>query len=144
MIFRGVFVMRLSFALAVWGGTMGGGLMATTPAQAQAAFPYGQELRMDADPMKGSKKVPILDITENGVADIELWCDAVRARLVVAGETVTVLTEARTTRSCPPERAQADTAMIEALEQATHWKVVGDALVLSGGPTELRFRKQGN
>ncbi|MFL9826402.1 META domain-containing protein [Rhodoplanes sp. SY1] len=144
MLFRGAFVLRLSLALTVWGGVMGGAIMAATDAQAQGAFPYGQELRMDADPMKGSKKVPILDIADNGIADIELWCDAVMARLVVAGDTVTVLTGERTARGCPPERAQADTAMIAALEQATHWKVVGDALVLSGGPAELRFRKQGN
>ncbi|MFD2183216.1 META domain-containing protein [Rhodoplanes azumiensis] len=146
MIFRGSFVLRLSLALTVWGGMTCGGVIwgATEGAQAQGAFPYGQELRMDADPMKGSKKVPILDIADNGLAEIELWCDAVKARLVVAGDTVTVLTGERAARTCPPERAQADAAMIAALEQATHWRMVGDALVLSGGPAELRFRKQGN
>jgi heat shock protein HslJ len=114
------------------------------PAAAQDGFPYGQELRMDADPMKGSKKIPVLDIADTGLADIELWCNAVKARLVVAGDTITVLTGPRTERPCPPERARGDEEMLAALNQATHWRVVDDALVLTGGPATLRFRMQRN
>lgn len=112
--------------------------------RAQGAFPYGQELRMDVDPMKGSKKIPILDIADNGLADIELWCNAVKARLLVAADTITVLTGPRTERQCPPERVRGDEEMLSALSQATHWRIVDDALVLTGGPTALRFRMQRN
>ncbi|WP_170300832.1 META domain-containing protein [Rhodoplanes serenus] len=117
---------------------------AIDPARAQAAFPYGQELRMDTDPMKGSKKIPVIDIADNGLAEIELWCNAVKARLIVVGDTVTVLTGPRTERQCPPERARGDDEMLAALGQTTHWRVADDLLVLSGGPRELRFRMQRN
>lgn len=135
---------RFAAALGLLAAGLAAGGAGSGPAAAQAAFPYGQELRMDTDPMKGSKKVPILDIADNGLAEIELWCNAVKARLVVAGDTVTVLVGPRTERPCPPDRARGDEEMLAALNQATHWRVVDDALVLTGGPRELRFRKQGN
>jgi hypothetical protein len=113
-------------------------------ARATEAFPYGRELRMDVAPMKGSKKIPILEIADNGLADIELWCNAVKARLIVVGDTVTVLTGPRTTRECPPERARGDEELLSWLTQATHWKVEGDLLVFTGGPTPVRFRMQTN
>ncbi|NVO17359.1 MAG: META domain-containing protein [Rhodoplanes sp.] len=131
----------LALVLAASLGLAAGGVR---QAVAQDGFPYGQELRMDAEPMKGSKKIPVLDIADTGLADIELWCNAVKARLVVAADTITVLTGPRTDRSCPPERARGDEEVLAALNQATHWKVVDDALVLSGGPATLRFRMQRN
>jgi hypothetical protein len=134
---RGAGVLALAFAAAL-------GLAGERPAAAQDGFPFGQELRMDVEPMKGSKKIPVLDIADTGLADIELWCNAVKARLVVAGDTITVLIGPRTERSCPPERARGDEEVLAALEQAMHWKVVDDVLVLTGGPTPLRFRMQQN
>lgn len=131
----------LVLVLAAGVGLAAGGVR---QAVAQDGFPYGQELWMDADPMKGSKKIPVLDIADTGLADIELWCNAVKARLVVAGDTITVLTGPRTDRPCPPERVRGDEEVLAALNQATHWKVVDDALVLSGGPATLRFRMQRN
>src|SRR5690242_3953500 len=59
---------------------------------AEQAFPYGRELMLDVPPMKGSKRVPMLEIDEKGLADIDLWCDSVKGQMVVAGDTVTVLT----------------------------------------------------
>jgi hypothetical protein len=70
------------------------------------AFPYGRELRLDADPIRGSKKVPILDIGDNGNADIDLWCDNVRAQLIVAGNTLTIIAGARSSRPCGPDLNQ--------------------------------------
>ncbi|RAI43083.1 META domain-containing protein [Rhodoplanes roseus] len=134
----------LGLSVLAAAGVIGLAEVGTAAAQAQPAFPYGQELRMDADPMKGSKKIPILDIAENGLADIELWCNAVKARLVVAGDTITVLVGPRTERQCTPERARADEEVLAGLNQATHWTLVDNALVLTGGPTQLKFRMQGN
>ena len=107
------------------------------------SFPFGSELVLDADPMRGSKKIPVLDIGENGTAEIELWCNSVKAQLVVAGNTITIITGELSARQCPPERARADEDLLVALNQATNWRMENSALVLTGGRT-LRFRVQTN
>ena len=112
-------------------------------AQAQSEFPFGRELRMDARPLKGSKRVPFLEIEQNGAATIDLWCDSVQGQFVVAADTITVLIGQRTQRSCTPEQTQADGELIGALERATNWKREGDGVVLLGG-RELRFRPSTN
>ena len=107
------------------------------------SFPFGSELVLDVDPMRGSKKIPVLDIGQNGAAEIELWCNSVKAQLVVAGNTITIITGEISARQCPPERARADEDLLVALNQATNWRMENSALVLTGGTT-LRFRVQTN
>jgi heat shock protein HslJ len=116
------------------------GLTGNAPAQ---EFPFGTELVLDASPMRGSKKIPILDIGQDGTADIELWCNNVKARLVVAGDTITIITGERSARQCPPDRARADNDLIAALNDVTNWRMESEALVFTGSRT-LRFRVQTN
>jgi len=106
-------------------------------------FPFGSELVLDANPMRGSKKIPVLDIGQNGAAEIELWCNSVKAQLIVAANTVTIITGEMSSRQCPPDRARADDELLTALNQATNWRMEDSALVLTGGKT-LRFRMQTN
>ena len=110
---------------------------------AQSEFPFGRELLLDAPPMKGSKRVPSLDIAENGLAEIELWCGSVKGQLVVAGDTITILTGAKTERSCTPERMRGDDDVLAALTEVTNWRREGEYLVLTGART-MRFRLQTN
>ena len=116
---------------------------ATSAFAAQSEFPFGRELLLDAPPMKGSKRVPSLDIAENGLADIELWCSSVKGQLVVAGDTVTILTGAKTERSCTPERVRGDDDVLAGLTEVTNWRREGEFLVLTGART-MRFRLQTN
>jgi heat shock protein HslJ len=67
----------------------------------------------------------------------------VKGQLVVAGDTVTIITGPKTDQSCSPERMQGDDDMINALNAVTNWKLEGDTLVLIGART-LRFRTQSN
>jgi heat shock protein HslJ len=110
---------------------------------AQSEFPFGRELMLDTKPMKGSKRVPILDIAENGVADIDLWCNSVKGQMVVAGDTITILTGEKTERSCTPERMRGDEDVLAALTEVTNWRREGDVLVLTGTRT-IRFLLQTN
>lgn len=110
---------------------------------AQSDFPFGSELMLDVKPMKGSKRVPMLEIDQKGLAAIDLWCNSVKGQLVVAGDTITIITGEKTERTCPPERAQADDEVLGALNEVTSWKREGDILVLIGTRT-LRFRLQTN
>ena len=106
-------------------------------------FPFGRELMLDVAPMKGSKRVPMLEIDPKGIADIDLWCNSVKGQMVVAGDTITILTGQKTERTCPPERAQADDDVLWALNAETSWGREGDVLVLIGTRT-MRFRLQTN
>jgi heat shock protein HslJ len=118
-------------------------LLLLAPHAAAQSFPYGSELLLDANPMRGSKKIPILEIGRNGTAEIELWCDSVKAQLIIAANTITIITGERSTRQCPPDRARADEELLDALSQATTWRMEPSALVFTGGRT-LRFRVQTN
>jgi len=93
--------------------------------------------------MRGSKRVPNLDIDSKGAVMIELWCNAVQGQMVVAMDTVTIITGAMTQRSCTPDQARADDALIAVLNQVTNWRAEGSALVLTGTRT-LRFRVNTN
>jgi heat shock protein HslJ len=119
------------------------GVAAPVAVAAQSDFPFGRELLLDAPPMKGSKRVPSLDIADDGVADIELWCGSVKGQLVVAGDTITILTGAKTERSCTPERMRGDDDVLAALTEVTNWRREGEFLVLTGART-MRFRMQTN
>ena len=110
---------------------------------AQSEFPFGSELMLDVKPMKGSKRVPMLDIDQKGLAEIDLWCNSVKGQMVVAGDTITIITGEKTERACPPERAQADDEVLGALNEVTTWRREGDVLVLIGTRT-MRFRLQAN
>jgi heat shock protein HslJ len=113
-------------------------LGAPLPVHAEG-FPFGRELLLDAAPLRGSKKVPILDIGDAGSAEIELWCNSVKAQLVVAGDTITIITGEASARQCAPDRARADEDLLAALNDVTGWRMERSALVLTGSRT-LRFR----
>src|SRR5262245_6046247 len=67
-----------------------GGIIAADAAE--RGFPYNSELMMDAKPMRGSKRVPMLVIGAKGEAKIEGWCNTTEAQMVVAADTLTILT----------------------------------------------------
>lgn len=118
-------------------------LAAAAPCAFAQSFPYGSELRLDVNPMRGSKKVPVLDIGERGGAEIEMWCNSVKAQLIVAAGTITIITGEMSARQCAPEVLRADDELMAALNQVTNWRMESSALVLTGGKT-LRFRVQTN
>jgi heat shock protein HslJ len=143
--------MKPSTLLAAWRRLLCAGLVASGvvsvlfdhPAKAADTFPFDEELLLDAKPMRGSKRVPMLDIRAGGAVLIDLWCNSVQGQLVVADETITVLTGPKTDRTCPPERLRGDDEVLSALEQVTTWRREGDAVVLVG-PQSLRFHRATN
>jgi heat shock protein HslJ len=110
---------------------------------AELGFPYDRELLLDARPMKGAKRIPGIEIGARGEATIDLWCNTVRAQLVVVDDTITILTGQKTERQCEPERMRGDEELMAALEQVTNWQFDGDVLTLRGGKS-LRFRPATN
>ncbi len=109
-------------------------------AQAQEIqFPFDSELILDAAPMRGSKRIPNLDVAANGAIALEMWCNRIEGQIVVAGDTVTVLTGQQTTRPCTTEQSRGDEELLATLTQVTNWRREGSVLVLIG-PQTLRFR----
>ena len=103
-----------------------------------AEFPYDQEMLLDAKPLAGSKRVPILEIGADGRAQVDLWCRSGLAQVKVSGEAITFTLGPLREEGCTPERTARDEEMIAALAQVTQWRIEDDVVVLSG-PTELRF-----
>jgi heat shock protein HslJ len=117
---------------------MTGGMTVLSFAQPNE-FPFEGELILDVRAMPGSKRIPNMDIAADGKIALEMWCNRVDGQVVVAGDTITVMTGAPTERSCPPERARGDAELLEALNAVTNWRREGD-LVRFIGPKTLRFR----
>jgi hypothetical protein len=113
------------------------------PAAAQKAFPYDAELRLDAPPMKGSKRVPWLQFSANGAVDIDLWCASGRGSAVVVDKTITITPTALRDNQCSPAQLEADKDFLTKLMQVTAWRWDGFLLVFEG-PETLRWRPASN
>jgi META domain len=112
-------------------------------AQASEPFPFGSELMLDAAPMRGSKRVPIIEIEDNGSASIDLWCASVKAQATVGDAAITIVPGAAQPAQCDPDRQARDVDLLAALTQVTGWRWRGEAIELTGA-TPLRFRRMGN
>ena len=114
-------------------------LQATPALGADDEFPFGLEMTLDVARQPGSKRLPTLEIGDNGEVILELWCKGGKGQFSVAGNTVVFVAGPLEDRSCPPARAQADDELIAALCEATNWKRQGDFVTFAGART-LRFR----
>jgi hypothetical protein len=113
-------------------------LQATT-ARADDGFPFGLEMTLDAARQPGSKRLPTLEIGDNGEVVLELWCKGGKGQFSVAGNTVIFVAGPLQDRGCPPARAQADDELVADLSEAATWKRQGD-FVSFLGTKPLRFR----
>jgi heat shock protein HslJ len=114
------------------------------PAQASEPFPFGTELMLDTAPMRGSKRVPTIEIDDNGAASIDLWCASVKAQATVADAAITIVAGAAAPAQCDPDRQARDADLLAALTQATGWRWRGGETIELTGATPLRFRLMAN
>jgi META domain len=113
------------------------------PAYADGGFPFGLEMTLDVARQPGSKRLPTLEIGDNGEAVLELWCKGGKGQFSVAGNTVIFVAGPLEDRACPPARAQADDDLVAALSEAATWKRQGDFVSFIGAKP-LRFRLNTN
>lgn len=109
----------------------------------EQGFPFGAELMLDSAPLYGSKRVPMLEIDDDGAATIDLWCASVHGQATVGATSVTIVTDPPDEGQCTPERQTGDQDLLSALAQVTSWRRDGD-LVEFSGTTALRFRLMTN
>jgi META domain-containing protein len=134
MLLTRVFLKRAALAMAF----AAAGLLAN-PAGADEGFPFGFEMTLDGPPQPGSKRIPTLEIGDNGEAKLDLWCKSGTGQFSVAGNTVIFVPGQLQDRGCTPPRAQADDDLIAALSEATTWRRRGDQVSFAG-TRPLRFR----
>ncbi|HEY5132014.1 MAG TPA: META domain-containing protein [Bradyrhizobium sp.] len=122
---------------------MAAALFQAIPAYADGEFPFGLEMTLDVARQPGSKRLPTLEIGDNGEAVLELWCKGGKGQFSVAGNTVIFVAGPLEDRACPPARAQADDDLVAALSEAATWKRQGDFVSFIGAKP-LRFRLNTN
>lgn len=122
------------------------GSLVTSPL-ADQRFPVGEELLLDAAPMRPAKRVPSLVVAPDGSATIDLWCKSVSGRVevdnaaikIVTGPLPEALPQMMAQGQCTPARMRADEDVLNALGQVTAWRRQGQAVLLVG-PKPLKFR----
>jgi len=116
-------------------------------AVAGESFPFGSELMLDVAPMVGSKRIPMLEVEDDGTASIDLWCSSLHAQATIADDSITIvpgqLASGGQAAQCDPGRQSSDAALLAALAEATKWRRHGDVVELSGATT-LRYRLMTN
>ncbi len=117
--------------------------MAFIPVARAQSFPFGLEMTLDVAPMPGSKRIPTLEIGDDGEVLVELWCKGGKGRISIAGDSVVFIPGAIADRGCPPAKVEADDALLSALTNATNWSRQGDFITFSGAQP-LRFRLNTN
>jgi hypothetical protein len=108
------------------------------------SFPFGSELMLDQAPMHGSKRIPMIEIEEDGATSIDLWCASAKAQATVGDSSLTiVLGDVEVNAACEAERQSLDASLLAQLAQVTNWRRNGDVIELLGA-TPLRFRLMTN
>src|SRR5262245_39456361 len=82
---------------------------------AERGFPYEQELLLDARPMRGSKRIPMMEVRRRGDTKIDLWCNSVPAQFVIVEDTITIITGAKSNEPCAADRARSDDELLATL-----------------------------
>jgi hypothetical protein len=119
-------------------------LTSGTAARASEPFPFGSELMLDAAPMHGSKRIPMIEIEEDGATSIDLWCASVKAQATVGDDSITIATgDLSSNAQCEPERQARDASLLAELAQVTNWRRDGEVIEFLGA-TPLRFRLMTN
>ncbi len=104
--------------------------------------------------MPGSKRIPMLEIEDDGTTSIDLWCTSLHAQATVTDDTIAIVPgqpaglipgqpAGDTPAPCDPDRQASDATLLAALAQVTAWRRSGDLVELSG-PTTLRYRLMTN
>jgi hypothetical protein len=113
------------------------------PARASEPFPFGSELMLEGNPTPQQKRLPMIEIEEDGAATLDLWCGSVSAEASVGDGTIAITPGARDNAPCNPDRVAGDDDLLDMLVHMTKWRRNGDLIEFSGAAT-LRYRMMTN
>jgi hypothetical protein len=112
-------------------------------AASESSFPFGSELMLDTAPMRGTKRIPMLEVEDNGAATLDLWCVSARQQATIGDNTITFTPQPVPPAQCPPTLQSADEDLLALFAQVTGWRRSGDTVELLGAKT-LRFHLMTN
>ena len=112
-------------------------------AATESAFPFGDALVLDAPPQPGSKRIPMIEIEENGAAAFYLWCASARGSANVGDATISLVPTTAMPSQCSAEQISRDADLLAQLAQMTGWRRQGNEVDLLG-TSMLRFRLMTN
>jgi hypothetical protein len=119
-------------------------LAAASVAKAAEPFPFGTELMLDSKPETGSKRLPMIQIEDDGSALIDLWCGSIRAQVTVGDDGSLAITPgARDNGQCSHDRVAGDDDLLDMIVHMTKWRWKGEMIELSGDVT-MRFHQMTN
>jgi hypothetical protein len=99
---------------------------------------------LDQAPMYGSKRIPMIEIEEDGATSIDLWCASAKAQATVGDDSITIVPgDLQASAQCEPDRQARDATLLAQLAQVTNWRRNGEVVELLGA-TALRFRLMTN
>src|SRR5260370_32462666 len=98
-----------AFVFAMW----------IAPAPASEPFPFGTALMLDAAPLRGSKRIPMIEIQENGMASIDLWCASARAPATIGDNSISIVPGDLQSPQCDARRHSRDDNLLAAMTQGT-------------------------
>jgi hypothetical protein len=115
------------------------------PARASEPFPFGDELMLESDSMLKQKRMPMIEIEDDGRATLDLWCGSVRTQATVGEDgSIAIAPGMRDNGQCDAERIAGDDDLLDRLLQLTRWHRRGDLVEFSGAPGTMRFRLMTN
>ena len=117
--------------------------MADRPVRASEPFPFGSERMLDVAPMHGSRRVPMIEIEDDGTASIDLWCASLKAQATVNNAAITIVADDAPPAQCDPDRQARDAELLATLTQVTGWRRSGELIELTGA-APLRFHLMTN
>ncbi len=112
-------------------------------AASDTAFPFGSELALDAAPLPGTKRVPTIEIDQDGAVAFNLWCARATGSATVSDDAITITPTKALPSQCTPDQISQDAALLAALSQVTNWHRNSDVIDFLGA-TNLRFRLMTN
>jgi hypothetical protein len=119
--------------------------IAVCTARAAEPFPFGDELMLDGEATHKQKRLPMIEIEEDGSTTLDLWCGSVRTRASVGEDgSIAIVPGARDNGQCDAERIAGDDDLLDALLHLTKWHRHGDLVEFSGAPGTMRFRLMTN
>jgi hypothetical protein len=114
------------------------------PAAAGEPFPFGSELMLEGSSTHQQKRLPMIEIEEDGAATLDLWCGSVRAQATVGDDgAIAIMPGERNNAQCNPDRVAADDDLLDMLVHMTNWRRGGDLIEFSGAAT-LRYHMMTN
>lgn len=131
------------FALAFLAGSLLSASAIEPSSATETSFPFGSELVLDAQPLPGSKRVPMIEIEQNGDASFYLWCASARGSANVGADTISLTPTTALPSQCTIDQISRDADLLTQLSQMTGWRRQGDEVDLTG-PAMLRFRLMTN